>query len=488
VFRHPSGFAPDSLDQPIAALDALPRGLWLPGIVNAIGKLPRRLAGIDALRRALLDGALPQPWSWPAGGVLAAFRETFVALDLPRYCLRQEDVTAQVLRSLLWHTDRIVDYRDQGDDEPQAVQRAARKFHDDWRRTSGEMDELIEVFGDLGDALQLHRWDATRGRLHGTGWQEVLRIRRLLEQLPEMCAVIRRLGRSRMTDEADESHEMEIEIVDETTALVPQQRQLAVPDLPGETRGVERSGSIARMLPSEAVLLRHPKLRLIWFARHAERTLLSYEEQEVLCETVMAERRDWRPTVQRRPERRLELGPIIVCVDTSGSMQGEPEQVAKAVVLEAMRTAHAQKRPCRVFSFGGPGEVVERELPVDDRGIGQAIEFLNQSFHGGTDISEPLEQAMARIVDAPWRHADLLIASDGEFGAVRTTVERVRAAKREQGLRIQGILIGDRETIGMLEVCDDIFWVHDWRRFGSGAASPVHSKSLTALYFPNALR
>ena len=60
--------------------------------------------------------------------------------------------------------------------------------------------------------------------------------------------------------------------------------------------------------------------------------------------------------------------------------------------------------------------------------------------------------------------------------------------KREQGLRIQGILIGDRETIGMLEVCDDIFWVRDWRRFGSGAASPVHSKSLTALYFPNALR
>ena len=35
--------------------------------------------------------------------------------------------------------------------------------------------------------------------------------------------------------------------------------------------------------------MRHPRLRLIWFARHAERTLLSYEEHEVLSETEFPE-------------------------------------------------------------------------------------------------------------------------------------------------------------------------------------------------------
>jgi hypothetical protein len=47
----------------------------------------------------------------------------------------------------------------------------------------------------------------------------------------------------------------------------------------------------------------------------------------------------------------------------------------------------------------------------------------------------------------------------------------------------------------MLEVCDEIHWVRDWRRHGEDGdtrietrlALPVHSKSLTALYFPNAL-
>ena len=59
---------------------------------------------------------------------------------------------------------------------------------------------------------------------------------------------------------------------------------------------------------------------------------------------------------------------------------------------------------------------------------------------------------------------------------------------------MQGILLGDRETLGLLDVCDDIFWVRDWRRYAGDAReahadgfTPVHSKSLTALYFPNAL-
>ena len=54
-----------------------------------------------------------------------------------------------------------------------------------------------------------------------------------------------------------------------------------------------------------------------------------------------------------------------------------------------------------------------------------------------------------------------------------------------------GVLIGDRETMGLLEVCDEIHWVRDWRQeapqAGRSGFSPVHSKSLTALFFPTAL-
>jgi hypothetical protein len=122
-------------------------------------------------------------------------------------------------------------------------------------------------------------------------------------------------------------------------------------------------------------------------------------------------------------------------------------------------------------------------------GLERLADFMSQGFHGGTDICGPLERLLARIKEERWRQADLVIASDGEFGATPATAETVTRAKSELGLRIEGVLIGDRETIGLLELADGVFWVRDWRRYGgSNADSPVHSKSLTADYFPGALR
>ena len=85
--------------------------------------------------------------------------------------------------------------------------------------------------------------------------------------------------------------------------------------------------------------------------------------------------------------------------------------------------------------------------------------------------------------------ADLLIASDGEFGATPALAARLDAVKRDLGLRVQGVLIGDRETVGFLEVADNIFPIRDWRRYGgSNADPPIPSHRLTAMYFPGALR
>lgn len=53
--------------------------------------------------------------------------------------------------------------------------------------------------------------------------------------------------------------------------------------------------------------------------------------------------------------------------------------------------------------------------------------------------------------------------------------------------RVQGVPVGDRQTLGPMAVDDDIFRVRDWRRDGSGPRSPAHSKRLTALYFSGAL-
>jgi uncharacterized protein with von Willebrand factor type A (vWA) domain len=196
-------------------------------------------------------------------------------------------------------------------------------------------------------------------------------------------------------------------------------------------------------------------------------------------------------TARPAPEA-LERGPMILCLDTSGSMQGAPERIAKAVALEALRTAQREGRACRLVAFGGPGELIERELDLSFEGLTHLMNFMGQSFDGGTDVQTPIERAIEQVHRAGWRSADVLIVSDGEFGCTRETLAQLDQARDELGLRVQGILVGDRETMGLLEVCDQIFWLREWRRFESaepqrGGFVPVHTASLTALYFPNAL-
>ncbi len=481
----------ESLEAPLAPLERLPRSLWLGGMTHSQGTLVPRLAALEAWRAALLVGGLPEAAStgWPPEALGLRVQALFAELELPRYCGGNPELGDTVLQGVLFHLDLIVDYIDRGASADEAVEMALAAFRSDWSERCGEMDALIEVFGDLGDLLKNTRWDLLRGLLRSSGWQEVVRIRRLLEQMPALVRVIRQLGRERPIEVLDEASQCTAAVMEEALALRARTRSVHVPDLPGQTRGVHRSGRIARMLPAEAMMLAHPRLRLVWHARHAERALLAYEDDDRMEEVRQAHAPVLRPTPRRAPERRMEMGAMLVCVDTSGSMQGGAEAVAKAVVLEAARAAHAQRRPCHVFAFSGPDEVVDLELGADLGGLERLTQFLGQTFSGGTDICGPLERALGRLDDEGWQLADLLIASDGEFGATPALAGRVARARTEAGLRVQGILIGDRETIGLHELATDILWVRDWRRFGQGdGCSPVHSSRLTADYFPGALR
>ncbi|MBU1236056.1 MAG: VWA domain-containing protein [Gammaproteobacteria bacterium] len=475
----------------LAALDELPRSLWLWALIHSQGGLEPRLDGLAGLRAALLAGRLPSDWRWPEAPLAQGIADVLTELELPNYCEGQAELVELLLRSLMFHLDLIVDYVDRGETPEAAAGRALAAFRDDWAERCGEIDELVEVFGNVGELCKNNDWDMLRGLLKSGGWQEMMRIRRLMERLPDLAGCIRRLGRARATEEPDAARHSEVQAMMQADRPVARPRRLRVPDYPGETRGVHRSGRVPRMVPAEAVLLLHPRLRLVWHARHAERTLLTYEDHEILEEWIHEPHTAWVPSPDRLPERRHEMGPILVCVDTSGSMQGGAEVVAKAVVLEAVRTAHAQKRACHVFTFSGPGDLLEMPVAVDFPGLEALTGFMGQSFGGGTDVTGPLEHALEKLEERDWQLADLLVASDGEFGATPDVAARLRRVKEEKGLRVQGVLVGDRETVGFLEIADDILWVPDWRRFGTSTAdgdSPIHSKSLTAIYFPGALR
>ena len=480
------------LDTPYDRLQPLPRSLWLPSLVASAGERAQRLSDARRWLEALQSGELP-PADADFGDPAACAPLRGVVGDLGLNALARgvPALAEQVVRTLLWTLDRIVDLQPRLTREA-AIAELASRFRAEWEAQSSGLDEDLVLLQGLGDLSTL-RWDSLRGHLNSRPWAAARRASEWLRQLPELAALIRRLGRSERAVVAAPRrapHRADDRRAPPQTLRAVETR---LPDAPGEITGVRFSSRPERMLASEAAMLHHPVLRKLFRARHAEARLLSWETEAVLIDwRVDPEAATRRQAAPPEPEV-LERGPIIVCLDTSGSMRGAPENIAKAVVIAALRAAHEARRGCRLIAFGGPDELVECDLGAGEAGLQALLGVMGQAFDGGTDIQTPIERAIEGVRDARWASADLLIVSDGEFGCVPATLQRLQQARDDLGLRVQGVLVGDRETMGLLEVCDDIHWVRDWRRYDEAAAaearghSPVHSKSLTALYFPNAL-
>jgi uncharacterized protein with von Willebrand factor type A (vWA) domain len=118
----------------------------------------------------------------------------------------------------------------------------------------------------------------------------------------------------------------------------------------------------------------------------------------VLAERVVTERELQEEIEGKRPIQ--ERGPMVVIVDTSGSMHGLPERVAKALTLEALRTAHAERRGCYLYAYSGRGQVIEHELDLSSDGIGRLLSFFVVTFAGATAFITSARR-FARAVSRP---------------------------------------------------------------------------------------
>ena len=326
-----------------------------------------------------------------------------------------------------------------------------------WEERVRAWAAVAEVFGDLGMLLG-RGWDLTLGILRHVGWREITALRQLLEQLPQLREIVQSLGRLQETDSQETDESVADRLFGPVRRLEEELRSIRAPLVPEETKGIELSDVIPRMLPSEAAMLGQPVLKYLWHARRAERALLTYRVEGVEIGRPWVERED----VAERPAPRRGRGPIMAVVDTSGSMHGPPETVAKALVLEALRTAHAERRRCYVYAFSGPGQTAEHELDLSPEGIGRLLDFLGMSFHGGTDPREVMKLVVKRLSEPAWRKADILVASDGEWPTPHGgAVSKVRSA-REAGTRFHGVQIGNRGATGLAAICDPVHEFDAW--------------------------
>ena len=86
-------------------------------------------------------------------------------------------------------------------------------------------------------------------------------------------------------------------------------------------------------------------------------------------------------TYAKESTKEKNKGPIIVCVDTSGSMKGDQEIWSKALSVGLLEVAQMQKRDfaCIIYSSRADDPIVIRKDEISP----QKIIDVAERFHGG---------------------------------------------------------------------------------------------------------
>ena len=168
-----------------------------------------------------------------------------------------------------------------------------------------------------------------------------------------------------------------------------------------EIFGIHRSNDLVRLLPSEFVNLENEELEYLFYSKYLEENLLTYELGGKSTKSIDIEEQD------------LKKGPVVACLDTSGSMSGEPMQKAKALLVSIASILEKEKRSLYIILFGSKGEIKETNIE-NKEDSGKLFEIINSGFGGGTDFETPINRGIEIIeTKGTYNKADILMITDG---------------------------------------------------------------------------
>lgn len=188
--------------------------------------------------------------------------------------------------------------------------------------------------------------------------------------------------------------------------------------VPEQVVDVTVGGEIARLVPAELAQLADVDTELLLMRRLVEKQALQYRLEG---------------------QERLDQGPVIFCVDGSGSMAGSRHEWAMGVALAMIEVCAIQRRPFCLVHFDHEVQQVF-EVPKSGRIPGEKLlEMLSFFSNGGTSFAPPLDWAASKLGaqgESGWKDSDVVLVTDG-CGDWGTSLGRVK----ELGAAVYGVAI-----------------------------------------------
>ncbi|WP_292373498.1 vWA domain-containing protein [Methanosarcina sp. UBA411] len=292
-----------------------------------------------------------------------------------------------------------------------------------------EMEENLELFDTLALLFPQRNWSYSVKELKKEPYYVQLKMLKnystFFEKSPDLRKIVNFIGRREFDPPSDRIH------------LSPFGKN--------RIQTVRFSDSINNLLPMEAAKLLNPSLKKKFYADMLEGKLLSYQ--------LLGKHYTGPPRIKPR-------GPMIVLVDTSGSMHGAPQTLAKSAVLAMAKRMLSQQRDMKVILFASTSQHLEIELSSRKKMSEKFLNFLLYTFGGGTDFNTALASGLKSLKEKDFQGADLLFITDGKSEVSDELIlARWEEAKKKYNAKVYSLIVGSSGAGGLSEISDYTYFV-----------------------------
>ncbi|MEI0538882.1 VWA domain-containing protein [Brachyspira pulli] len=198
-----------------------------------------------------------------------------------------------------------------------------------------------------------------------------------------------------------------------------------------EIVGIYFSKDIENVVPEELSLLCNEDSEKLFKLKYIENRLMCFDKSAyVFNENEQS---------MVRTGYKDGKGDIIICIDTSGSMKGISEYIAKAIMFKMVMQALSENRNAYLINFST--EIYTCRFSKNN-GIEDLIKFLKLSYHGGSDIYKALYEANRIMNTSSFKNADVLVLSDFIMEDIADNLVQICNKQKNNGNKFFAVSIG----------------------------------------------
>ncbi len=282
----------------------------------------------------------------------------------------------------------------------------------------------------------MQAWGLMGGEWNEYDFERLLRIARLQKEYPVLTAIARKMGR--MLDPDGKTS------VYAGFGATSKMQHASKSDI----QGISIGNDINSLLPLEMAQMVDDEMSDLFIYKYATRSLQTFQHRSDML----------RPSRHLERKRAKQCGPMIVAIDTSGSMQGTPQNISRSLLMKLIDISRRKKREMYIIAFAVSA------LPIDvHRDHVKLLDFFAHDCGGDTNATKMFESVFSLIErNTVYHGADVLVISDFHLPLISAQLLDKILQHRLLGTSFYGLQIGGIKENKWIPHLDTMYRV-EWR-------------------------